>query len=88
MRVFHESITYYFGQSTYDGPIESLTRLKQTSSVTSYKAQFEVLSNRLTRLSEQLKLCYFLSGLRDDIRLPVRMFNPINLRIAVRLAKI
>lgn len=35
-----------------------------------------------------LQLSYFLSGLKDEIRLPVRMFNPPNLITAYGLAKI
>lgn len=44
--------------------------------VEEYKSSFEGLSNRLRGLSEGYKLNCFLSGLKDDIRLPVRMFNP------------
>ena len=65
-----------FGSNSYDDPMETLTRLRQTSSVAMYKAQFEVLSNRIKRLSSSHKLSCFLSGLKDEIRLPVRMLNP------------
>lgn len=34
------------------------------------------------------KLSCFLSGLRDEIRLPIRMLNPANLDDAFGLAKI
>lgn len=44
--------------------------------------------NKLTGLSEQHKLSCFLSGLKDEIRLRVKMFNPINLGTAFDLAKI
>ncbi|XP_035543593.1 uncharacterized protein LOC118347680 [Juglans regia] len=77
-----------FGPSSYDDPMEQLTRLRQVGSVEEYKAQFESLSNRLRGLSEQYKLSCFLSGLRDDIRLTVRMFNPHNLLLTYGLAKI
>lgn len=56
---------------TYDDPMEVLTRLKQTSYVATYEAQFEGLSNRLKGLSERHKFSFFLSGLKDEIRLPV-----------------
>lgn len=68
--------------------MEVLTSFKWTSNVASYKAQFEILSNRLNGLSEQHKLSYFLSSLKDEIRFLVRMFNPINLGTAFGLAKI
>ena len=65
-----------FGTTTYDDPMETLTRLRQTFSVVVYKAQFEVLSNRIKGLSSAHKLSCFLSRLKDEIRLPVRMLNP------------
>lgn len=68
--------------------METLTRLRQTTSVSLCKAQFEVLSNRIKGLSVAHKLCCFLSGLRDEIRLLVRMLNPKSLNEAFGLAKI
>lgn len=53
-----------------------------------YKSQFEGLSNRLKGLYERHKLSCFLSGLKEEIRLPVRMLSPINLNAAFVLAKI
>lgn len=77
-----------FGPSCYDDPMEALTRLRQSGSVEDYKTQFESLSLRLRGLSDNYKLSCFLSGLRDDIRLPVRIFNPTSLISAYSLAKI
>ena len=37
---------------------------------------------------EKHKLSCFLSGLRDEIRFPIKMFNPQNLNSAFGLAKI
>ena len=36
-----------FGSTAYDDPMEVLTRLRQTSTVSMYKAEFEALSNRI-----------------------------------------
>ena len=77
-----------FGSSSCDDPMENLTKLKQVGSVFAYKGQFEALSNRIKELSEKHRLSCFLSGLRDDIRLPIRMLNPQNLNAAFGLAKI
>lgn len=68
--------------------MEALIRHKKISIVTAYKAELESLSNRLRSLSEKYKLSYFLSGLRDEISLQVRMLNPVNLNAAFGLAKI
>ena len=85
---FVRALHIRFGALAYDDPMEALTKLRLVSSVSSYKAQFEALSNRIKELFEKHKLSYFLSGLRDEIRLPVRMFNPQNLNSAFGLAKI
>ena len=53
-----------------------------------YKGNFEILSNRIVGLSEAHKLSCFLSGLKDEIRLPVRMLVPKTLNEAYGLAKI
>ena len=78
----------HFGTSTYDDPMEALTRLKQTTSMVSYKGNFEILSNRIKRLFESHKISCFLSGLKDEIRLPVRMLVPKSLNKAFGLAKV
>ena len=65
-----------------------LARLRQTASVSLYKTRFEMLSNRIKGLFAAHKLSCFLSGLRDEIRLPVRMLNPKSLNEAFGLAKI
>ena len=54
----------------------------------STKRQFEALSNRIKELSDKHKLSCLLSGLKDEIRLPVNMFNPPNLSSTFGLAKI
>lgn len=77
-----------FGPSAYDDPLEALTRLKQVTTVATFKASFEALSNRVRGLTEHHKLTFFLSGLKDEIRLPLRMFNPHNLTAAFGLARI
>lgn len=68
--------------------MESLTRLKQTSTIANYKTQFESLSNWLRGLSKSHKLSYFLNGLKDEIRFPLHMFNLVSLNAVFRLAKI
>ncbi|KAF5468733.1 hypothetical protein F2P56_012865 [Juglans regia] len=85
---FIKAVQIRFGSMPYDDPMESLTRLKQVNTVNDYKSEFEILSNRIRGLSEKNKLSYFLSGLRDEIRLPIRMLNPLSLNDAFGLAKI
>lgn len=53
-----------------------------------YKGEFEALANRIKGLSPQHNLSYFLSGLKDEMRLPMRVLNPSTLIAAFGLAKI
>ena len=77
-----------FGSTAYDDLMKVLTRLRQTSMVAMYKAEFEAMSNRIKGLSPLHKLSCFPSGLKDEIRLPMRMLNPQSLNEAFGLAKI
>ena len=85
---FVEALLTRFGSTAYEDPMELLTRLKQSGSVVVYKGQFEALSNRIGGLSEGHKLSCFLSGLKDEVGLPVKMLKPKNLNEAFGLAKI
>ena len=85
--VFVRALHVRFGASAYDDPMATLTSLRQGGLVAIYKGQFEALSNRIKELSEKHKLSCFLSGLKDKIRLPVRMLNPPNLNTTFLLKK-
>ena len=86
--LFYKTCMTRFEPTAYDDPMESMTRLRQTSTVAMYKAQFEAMSSRLRQLSEGYKLSCFLSGLNDEIRLPVRLLAPTTLLQVFALAKI
>lgn len=58
------------------------------SFMVAYKGNFEILYNRIKGLSKSHKLSCFLSELKDEIRLPVRMLVPQTLNEAFGLAKI
>ena len=60
VEVFMKALQTRFGVTAYDDPMKALTRLKQTSTVVSYKGNFEILSNRIVGLSESYKLSCFL----------------------------
>lgn len=85
--VFLQALLVRFGPA-YDDPMESLVKLRQSSTVAEYTTQFESLSNRLRGLSDKYKLSYFLSGLKDEVRLPLRMLSPQTLVAAFGLAKL
>uniref|UniRef100_A0A2N9HVX1 Integrase catalytic domain-containing protein n=1 Tax=Fagus sylvatica TaxID=28930 RepID=A0A2N9HVX1_FAGSY len=85
---FVRAVQMRFGPATYDDPMETLTKLRHTHSVVAYKGQFEALSNRIRNLSEAHKLSCFMSGLRDEVRLAVKMQGARSLGEAYALAKI
>ncbi|XP_075660010.1 uncharacterized protein LOC142629848 [Castanea sativa] len=62
-----QALLIRFRSTTYDDPMEPLTRLRQTSIVAMYKGEFKVLSNRIKGLSPTHKLSCFLSGLKDKL---------------------
>lgn len=64
----------------------ALTKLRQTSSVQEYQTQFEQLINRNMQLPEPFLAGCFISCLRDDIRLGVKMSQHVTLAHAYQLA--
>jgi hypothetical protein len=72
----------------YDDPMESLMQLRQTSKVAEYTTQFEALSNFLCGLSDRNRLSCFLSGLKDEVCIPLRMLSPHTLVATFGLAKL
>ena len=73
---FIKALQILFGTSSYDDPMEALINIKQTTTVQLYKTQFEMLSNRVRGLSDSHRLSCFLGGLKEEIRMGVRMLNP------------
>ncbi|KAF1893645.1 hypothetical protein Lal_00002151 [Lupinus albus] len=70
-----------------DDPIMELMNLRQQGLVIEYHEDFNAIITRLN-LSEEHTLSYFLDGLRQDIQLLVRVFQPQTMMKAFTLAKI
>jgi hypothetical protein len=85
---FTRAIQIRFGRGPYDDPMETLSKLKQEGLLEDYKNQFDLLALKVHRMPNEYKLSCFLGGLKDEIRLPVRMFNPKSLVKAYSLARI
>jgi hypothetical protein len=73
---FLRAMRIRFGKGSYVDPMENLTNLKQVGSLEDYKTQFDTLATKVHALPDFHKLSMFLGGLMDEVRLPVRMFNP------------
>ena len=85
---FARAIKLRFGPPTYDDPMELLIKLKHVNSIEEYKGLFESLSNRIRNLSSMHKLSCFMNGLKDEVRLAIKMQGPRTLGEAYALAKI
>ena len=70
---FVRAIQLRFRPPSYDDPMELLTKLKHVKSVVKYKGLFESVSNRIRNLSSMHKLSCFMSGLKDEVRLAIKM---------------
>ncbi|KAL5803486.1 hypothetical protein ACOSQ3_031944 [Xanthoceras sorbifolium] len=77
-----------FGLTKYDNPSEAFTRLKQTSIVTTYQEAFEKLSHRIDGLSEEFLIGCFIAGLKDEIRVDVKVKNPNAILEAIGVARL
>ncbi|EEF34791.1 conserved hypothetical protein [Ricinus communis] len=75
-----------FGEKAYEDPMADLKGLIQTGTLQEYMESFEVLSHKVT-LSEDYSLSCFLSGLKEEIRIPLRMLGPKSLQQAYALAR-
>lgn len=85
---FERAVLIKFGHQAYDYPMRGLVRLRQTGTVEEYTSRFEVLANHLGGLDEAYKLSCYLSGLKNEIRLSIKMLNPNNIQRAFALANL
>lgn len=77
-----------FELTEYDDPSEALTRLRQTTTVAAYHEAFERLSHRVDGLPEAFLISCFIAGLRDDVRLNVKIKHPTSLTEAIGVARL
>ncbi|KAA8549923.1 hypothetical protein F0562_001607 [Nyssa sinensis] len=85
---FVEALRTKFGPSAYEDPVGAFTKLRQTGSVEDYQTAFEILSNKISGVSEEFRISTFLSGLKDELRIIVTMFKPNTLAAAFGLARL
>ncbi|GJV67577.1 ty3-gypsy retrotransposon protein [Tanacetum coccineum] len=65
---FLESVRNRFGPCKYEDPQGSLSKLLQTGTVAQYQSEFEKLVNRVTDISENLLISFYISGLKPTSR--------------------
>ncbi|XP_074352895.1 uncharacterized protein LOC141692051 [Apium graveolens] len=85
---FTKALLLRFGPTEYDDPSESLHRLKQSTTVATYIEFFERLSHRIENLPESFLLGCFVGGLKEEIRLEVKLKKPRTIVDAMGLARL
>ena len=85
---FTQAILLRFGPTDYEDPSEALTRLKQVSSVVAYQEEFEKLSHWVDSLPETFLIGCFVAGLRNEIRLDVKVKQHKSLSDAIGVARL
>ena len=85
---FTKAVQLQFGLIDYKDPLEAQTRLKQTITIAAYQEAFEKLSHRVDSLTEKFLIGCFIAGLRDDIRIDVKIKQPGTLADTIRVARL
>ncbi|KAL5816801.1 hypothetical protein ACOSQ3_025179 [Xanthoceras sorbifolium] len=85
---FTKALLLRFGPIDYEDPSEALTRLKQTSTVSIYQEEFEKLFHRVDELPEKFLIGCFIAGLKDEVRLDVKIKQPRSLTDAIGVARL
>nr|KYP34631.1 hypothetical protein KK1_044394 [Cajanus cajan] len=83
---FTQALEIEFGPSSYECPRSTLFKLTQSGSVKDYYSKFTALSNRVSGVTGDALLDYFLSGLNSDIKRDVLAHGPDSILKAVSLA--
>lgn len=74
-------------EEVLDDPMAELKELKETEGIAEYHKRFELIRARL-RMSEEYLLSAYLAGLRLDIQMHIRMFQPQKTRQCLVLGRL
>ena len=85
---FVKAVLLHFEPTEYEDPSESLTRLRQTTTVATYQEAFERLSHQVDDLPESFLIGCFVTDLRDDVRIDVKIKQPHTLADAIEVARL
>ena len=85
---FVKAMLLLFGPTEYEDPSKSLTRLRQTTTMAAYQDAFERLSHQVDGLPESFLIGCFVAGLRDDVRIEVKIKQPHTLADAIGVARL
>jgi hypothetical protein len=83
-----KTILRRFGPTDFEDPSEALSRLRQTTTIAAYQEEFEKLSYQVDGLLETFLIGCFITGLRDDIRLDVKIKHPTTLSETIGVVRL
>ena len=83
-----KAILLRFGPTDFEDPSEALSRLRQTTTIATYQEEFEKLSHQVDGLPEPFLIICFIAGLRDEIRLDVKIKQPTTLSETMGVARL
>nr|GEV91046.1 hypothetical protein [Tanacetum cinerariifolium] len=84
---FSQALLARFRPTDYENPFESLSRLKHTTMVAQYQESFEKLSHQVDGLPEDFLMTCYIGGLKDEVKLEVKMKKPRSLIDAMGLSR-
>lgn len=84
---FVDMLISQFGEQVYSDPATEIKKLRQVGTLQQYLEEFDVLFSK-SGLNEAQAVSHFLGGLREEIELSVRLFNPTKLQSAYALTKV
>ncbi|XP_062092349.1 uncharacterized protein LOC133798158 [Humulus lupulus] len=85
---FIQALRMRFGVLVYDDPLGRIAKLTQTGRVSQFRAEFEALMTKITGVSEQMYLNFFVWGLKLEIRRELLISRPCDLADAMAKAQL
>ncbi|GKA21453.1 ty3-gypsy retrotransposon protein [Tanacetum coccineum] len=85
---FVKSVHNRFGPCKYEDPQRALSKLLQTGTVAQYHSEFEKLMNRVTDISKNLLISFYVSGLKPNLQRELLVAKPTSLGDAFSLARV
>ncbi|GJZ88094.1 transposon ty3-G gag-pol polyprotein [Tanacetum coccineum] len=83
---FSKALLGRFRPTDYEDPAEALSRLKQVTTMALYQEAFEKISHQVDGLPEVFLVGCFIGGLKEEIRLEVKLKKPRSLTDAIGMA--
>ncbi|KAL5552261.1 hypothetical protein UlMin_002437 [Ulmus minor] len=84
---FRATLLARFSHLGDEDPIEQLLALRQEGSVADFRDQFEMLAAALPQLPESVFKSAFMNGLREEIRMELRLLRPGDLEVSMVTAQ-